>query len=143
MSEAIDNVSLVEIVTSGLGGCRALVSRCARSHDSHMAVSRVVFPHHDSEFALIRSVLRLLRRARVKTKLCDAMTSHPNYSAVDVNFTGMRRVRCRYVARTVNPVRNFSAHGTTDVLRKDIAVSVAMVGQVTGIISHGELIDQL
>ena len=128
LSEAIYNVSLVEIVTPGLGDCRALVRECAWSHDSHMAMSRVIFPHHDSEFALIRCVLRLWRRTRVKTKLCDAMTSHPRDAAVDVNFAGVWCVRSRYVARIVNPVRNFSAHGATDIPRKDIAVGVAIVG---------------
>src|SRR5215212_11924606 len=79
----------------------------------------------------------------MKTKLRYAMAPHPIDPAVDVDFAGMRRSGSLDMAGAINPMRNFSPHGATDVPREDIAVSVPVVGQITRVVADGKLIDQL
>src|SRR6185503_16269832 len=135
---------IVEIVTAGLSDLWTTGSECAGPHHRHMAVPRArILPHHDCEFSLIGGVLRLLRRTRMETKLGYAMIPHPIDPAVDVDFAGMLRSGSFDIAGAINPMRNFSPHGATDVPREDIAVSVPVVGQITRVVADGKLIDQL
>src|SRR5689334_3815439 len=79
----------------------------------------------------------------MKTKLRYAKTPHPIDSAVDVDFSGMRRSGSHDIAGAINPMRNFSPHGATDIPREDIAESLAVVGQITRVVADGKLVDQL
>src|SRR6185503_19141606 len=109
-----------------------------------MTMSRArILPHHDCEFALIRGVLRLFRRTGTKTKFHYAVTLHPIDPAVDVDFAGMRRIGSHDMSGAIDPMWNFSSHRATHVPREDVAVSVAVVGQITRVVADGKLIDQL